>query len=144
VFASVDEADIGMVQKAKAEGLLATFSVDSHPDEVFTGEIAQTRVSSVTNQNVVTYPVVISAQNPALKLLPGMTAYISFEVDSSDDVLKIPRDALNFYPNDVKLVREADRKLIDGTSWKLPSGEEVKEEEVLSTEKKVQARKDRR
>ena len=88
VFASVDEADIGLVQKAQAESRPVTFTVDAHPDELFSGEIEQIRVSSVANQNVVTYPVVIVTSNPDLKLLPGMTASISFEVDSISDVPK--------------------------------------------------------
>ena len=32
-------------------------------------------------QNVVTYPVVLSAANPELKLLPGMTATSRFDID---------------------------------------------------------------
>lgn len=118
VFASVDEADIGLVQKAQAESRPVTFTVDAHPDEMFEGEIEQIRVSSVANQNVVTYPVVIATSNPELKLLPGMTASISFEVDSTTDVAKIPNPALRFFPDDVNQVREQDRHLIDGTSWK--------------------------
>ena len=92
------------------------FSVDAHPDEDFKGETIQIRLSSTTTQNVVTYPVVVSAPNPDLKLLPGMTALISFEVDTADDVLKIPNAALRFYPFDAKHVHEDDRGLLDGSS----------------------------
>ena len=116
VFASVDESEIGFIQKAEAEGRPVTFSVDAHPDEDFKGETTQIRLSSTTTQNVVTYPVVVSAPNPDLKLLPGMTALISFEVDTADDILKIPNAALRFYPLDTKHVREEDRKLLDGSS----------------------------
>jgi HlyD family secretion protein len=115
VFASVDEADIGYIQRAQAEGRPVTFSVDAHPDELFEGQIEQIRVSSVATQGVVTYPVVVAAANPDLKLLPGMTASISFEVDSKADILKIPSPALRFFP-DAKHVREEDRGLLDGTA----------------------------
>ncbi len=129
VFASVDEADIGLIQKAKAEGRSVTFTVDAHPEEVFDGEIEQIRVSSVAEQSVVTYPVVIAASNPDLKLLPGMTASISFEVDTTQDVRKIPNAALRFYPEDVKLVRESDRHLVDGSAWKSKSAAGAEEDE---------------
>ncbi len=147
VFASVDEADIGLIQKAKEEERPVTFTVDAHPDEVFDGAIVQIRVSSVANSNVVTYPVVISASNPDLKLLPGMTASISFEVDSTDDVPKVPNAALRFFPVDVKLVRESDRHLIDGSAWKTSaqnttqSDEEKDELANQTASEKVEAEK---
>lgn len=141
VFASVDEADIGLVQKAQAESRSVTFTVDAHPDEVFEGDIEQIRVSSVANQTVVTYPVVIATTNPDLKLLPGMTASISFEVDSTTDVVKIPNTALRFFPEDVKLVRESDRHLIDGSTWKDNQSDE--EEDRLPAAAKAAKRKNR-
>lgn len=118
VFASVDEADIGLIQVAHREKRPVTFIVDAHPDEVFHGEIEQIRVSSAAESNVVTYPVVIAAKNSELKLLPGMTANISFEVDSTTNGRKIPYAALAFFPDDIKSVRESDRHLIDGSIWK--------------------------
>ncbi|MCO8120992.1 efflux RND transporter periplasmic adaptor subunit [Stieleria sp. TO1_6] len=129
VFASVDEADIGLIQKANQDDRPVTFTVDAHPGEVFNGEIEQIRVSSVATSNVVTYPVVIAASNAELKLLPGMTASISFEVDSTEAVPKIPNAALRFFPDDVKLVRESDRYLIDGSAWKAKPKSEAEEDE---------------
>ncbi|QEG39624.1 efflux RND transporter periplasmic adaptor subunit [Roseimaritima ulvae] len=134
VFASVDEADIGLIQEAKRENRPVTFTVDAHPDEVFEGQIEQIRVSSVANQSVVTYPVIIAASNPDMKLLPGMTTSISFEVDSTEDVPKIPNAALRFFPPDVKLVREQDRALVDGSIWKSkPKTDEEKDENANQT-----------
>jgi len=133
VFASVDEADIGYIQAAKDAGKPVDFTVDAHPDEVFAGEIEQIRVSSVATQNVVTYPVVIAASNPDLKLLPGMTANISFEVDSTENVPKIPNAALRFFPDNVMLVRESDRKLIDGSTWRAPKSDAEKDEAANQT-----------
>jgi HlyD family secretion protein len=91
------------------------FAVDAYPGEVFEGKIAQIRLSSTTSQNVVTYPVVISTPNPELKLLPGMTAEISFRVDQREGVIKVPNAALRFYPLR-EHVREADRPILDGTA----------------------------
>jgi HlyD family secretion protein len=140
VFASVDEADIGLVQKAQAESRPVTFTVDAHPDEVFQGDIEQIRVSSEANQTVVTYPVVISTANPDLKLLPGMTASVSFEVDSTTDVSKIPNAALRFFPDDVNLVRQQDRYLIDGSAWKTDTDAE-QESDLSAGEKAAKRRK---
>ena len=143
VFASVDEADIGLVQKAQAESRPVTFTVDAHPDEVFLGQIEQIRVSSATNQNVVTYPVVIATENPDLKLLPGMTASISFEVDSTTDVPKIPNTALRFFPENAKLVRQQDRPLVDGSMWKDQSSNKKDDDKDLSASEKAKKRRER-
>ena len=113
IFASVDEADIGQIREAQESGKSVEFAVDAYPGEVFAGKIAQIRLASTTTQNVVTYPVVLSTPNPDLKLLPGMTAEISFQVDRRDDVLKVPNAALRFYPLRDH-VREADRAILDG------------------------------
>ena len=115
IFASVDEADIGQIRRAQESGKSVEFAVDAYPGEVFEGRIAQIRLASTTSQNVVTYPVVLSTPNPDLKLLPGMTAEISFQVDRRDDVIKVPNAALRFYPLRDH-VREADRGILDGTA----------------------------
>jgi len=113
IFASVDEADIGMIRRAQEAAKPVQFSVDAYPGELFSGRIAQIRLASTTSQNVVTYPVVIATPNPSLALLPGMTAEISFEVDRRDDVVKVPNGALRFYPLRDH-VRPADRPILDG------------------------------
>jgi len=117
VYASVDETDIGLIREAYERRLPVTFTVDAYPDEVFTGLIEQIRFSATEVQNVVTYPVVVATENPELKLLPSMTAQITFEVDTEQEVLKIPNSALRFYPENIQFVREQDRKLLDGSQW---------------------------
>jgi HlyD family secretion protein len=114
VFASVDETDIGLVQAAQAAGQPVRFTVDAHPDELFIGKIHQIRRNSTTTQNVVTYPVIVSAANPDLKLLPGMTASISFQVGERSAVLRIPNAALRYFPPREQ-VRVEDRKLLEGS-----------------------------
>ncbi len=113
VHASVDEADIGLIQAAQKKSLPVTFTVDAHPNDLFVGKIQEIRLSSTTTQNVVTYPVVVSVPNPDLKLLPGMTASISFEVDRRSHVLKIPNAALRFFPQS-QHVRDQDKPLLEG------------------------------
>jgi HlyD family secretion protein len=114
VFATIDEADIGRIIKAKESGLPVEFTVSAYPEDTFFGEIEQIRKNSTTTENVVTYPVVVAVPNPELKLLPGMTANLSFQVDEREDVLRVPNSALRFYPNNREQVREKDREILDG------------------------------
>jgi HlyD family secretion protein len=48
---------------------------------------------------VISYTVVISAANPDLSLLPGMTANVRVVVDSRDNVLKVANAALRYRPS---------------------------------------------
>jgi HlyD family secretion protein len=134
VFASVDEADIGLIREARRTGQPVRFTVDAYPDDLFHGTIFQIRLNSTTTQNVVTYPVVVSAPNPDLKLLPDMTASISFQVGEKKDVLRIPNAALRFYPLRDH-VRPEDRQLLEGTGP--PVSREPDEERDRTEQKKT-------
>ena len=120
VFASVDETDIGLIREAKEEGQPVKFTVYAYPGELFDGTVSQIRLNSEVNQNVVTYSVVISASNEELKLLPGMTADISFQIEEKHDVVKIPNSAIRFFP-EREHVREDDRDLLDGVREQIES-----------------------
>jgi HlyD family secretion protein len=113
VNASVDEADIGLIKQAQKKNYPVTFTVDAYPDKTFTGSILEIRLNSTTEQNVVTYPVVVSVANPNLELLPGMTASLSFQVDQRANVVKVPNTALRFYPT-AKQVRPEDVAILEG------------------------------
>jgi HlyD family secretion protein len=115
VFASVDEADIGLIRTAQKLGRPVRFTVDAYPRDLFTGLIFQVRNSSTTTQNVVTYPVVIEAKNTELKLMPGMTASLSFLIEERPNVIRIPAAALRFVPA-ADQVRVEDRHHVDGSS----------------------------
>jgi HlyD family secretion protein len=117
VFASVDEADIGLIRAAQERGRAVKFTVDAYPGDLFEGKIAQIRKNSTTTQNVVTYPVVIEAPNPNLKLLPGMTAIITFAIEAKENVLRVPAAALRFVPPPDH-VRPEDRHYVEA----LPTG----------------------
>ena len=96
VETSVDEADIGLVRL----GQRATFTVDSYPARNFKGTVIQIRKAPALSQNVVTYTVIVSAENPDLALFPGMTAYVEIVVDEATNVLRVPNAALRFSPRD--------------------------------------------
>jgi HlyD family secretion protein len=126
VLASVDEADIGLIREAHKRGEPVTFEVDAYPKDTFHGKIAQVRLTPTTVQNVVTYTVVVEAPNTELKLLPGMTATISFQIEKHEKVLKIPNAAFRFHPKPEQ-VCERDRKLLEGKA-----GDEKKDIEKKS------------
>ena len=99
VIADIDEADIGEVK----EGQRVTFTVDAHPDDVFSGVVKQVRQEATTESNVVTYQVVISAPNANLKLKPGLTANVTIFTKEVKNVLSVPSKALKFTPNEKML-----------------------------------------
>jgi HlyD family secretion protein len=113
IFAAVDEADIGKIKEAQKEARPVKFTVDAYPDDLYEGLIEQVRLSSTAVSNVVTYPVVVATPNPDLKLMPGMTASLSFVVEQKQDVIRIPNSALRYFP-DKKHVRENDQPILEG------------------------------
>jgi HlyD family secretion protein len=142
IHASVDEADIGLIRAAQQQSRRVEFTVDAYPYDLFDGQIEEIRLSSTTTQNVVTYPVIVSAPNPELKLLPGMTASISFEIDDRKDVLRIPNAALRFYPQP-KLVRPEDRNLLEGKNSAGDTEEPESTDIGLSATERTEARRQR-
>jgi HlyD family secretion protein len=98
VEAAIDEADVGRLRAA----MPASFAVDAFPRRSFSGEIRQIRKSPQNVQNVVSYTVVISARNPDLALLPGMTANVRIVVEDRPSALKVPNAALRWRPADAE------------------------------------------
>ncbi len=94
VETTVDEADIGRVR----DGQEVTFTVNAYPNDRFRGKVSQVRLAPTNISNVITYTVVIAADNPDLKLLPGMTATVTIITDKRDDVLKVANAALRWKP----------------------------------------------
>lgn len=95
VDTNVDESDVGNVARAQK----ATFIVDSYPDTVFRGTVADIRKAPIVTQNVVTYDVVITVDNSDLKLFPGMTANVTILTAKLEDTLKVPNSVLRFRPS---------------------------------------------
>lgn len=109
VIADIDEADIGGVK----EGQRVTFTVDAYPDDIFEGEVTQVRQEATTESNVVTYEVVISAPNNALKLKPGLTANVTIYTFEKNNVLAVSNRALRFTPNEALLQKDETISDID-------------------------------
>lgn len=92
VETAIDESDVGRI----TEGMTASFTVDAFPGRVFQSKVKQVRKAPVSIQNVVTYTVLLTAENPDLKLLPGMTANASIITEQKEKVLRISNAALRF------------------------------------------------
>lgn len=102
VIADVDEADIGNVE----DGQRVTFTVDAYPNDTFEGVVKQIRLgdssssssATTSTSTVVTYEVVVTADNPDLKLKPRLTANITIYTLERDNVLTVPTKSLRFVP----------------------------------------------
>ena len=98
IEASVAEADVAKVRI----GQTVTFTVDAYGSRSFTGTVNQIRLNPTTQQNVVTYTVIVGVANPDGALLPGMTANASFLVSDHRGTLLIPNAALSYKPADYR------------------------------------------
>ena len=94
VDTNVSESDIA----GAVEGANASFTVDAFPKRTFQGRVAQVRQAPVSVQNVITYDVVITVDNPDLLLKPGMTATARIVTAQAVNVLRVPSQALRFTP----------------------------------------------
>lgn len=93
VEATIPEADIGNVR----EGQPVTFTADAYRRK-FNGFVKQIRKFATTTNNVVTYPVIIEAENPDEMLFPGMTATLSIETARAENALVVSSAAFRFRP----------------------------------------------
>ena len=86
---AVSEADIGVIK----QGQPVTFTVDAYSSQTFEGSVRQIRLSPTMTSNVVVYTVVIDVDNNDLKLMPGMTAFVTIVVNSAKDTWKATNSA---------------------------------------------------
>ncbi|SLN14589.1 Macrolide export protein MacA [Roseovarius gaetbuli] len=102
IHARIDETDIGKVKLGQS----AKFTVDAFPDRAFEGTVKLVRKSPEVVQNVVTYTVIIGTENTEQLLLPGMTANIRLLVMESEPLVKVPRAAIEFSPDNMSAQSE--------------------------------------
>ncbi|MBT28645.1 MAG: efflux transporter periplasmic adaptor subunit [Thalassobius sp.] len=117
VEADVDEADIGQVKL----GQRVMFTVDAYPGDEFKGEVTQIRLEPEEESNVVTYTVIIKADNPDLKLMPGLTASITVYTLELPNVLTLEAKALRFQP-DQQVMAQYMEQVNDGEGPKMAEG----------------------
>jgi HlyD family secretion protein len=95
IDATVPEADVGNIRV----GQEVTFTADAYRRK-FTGKVKQIRRAATTTNNVVTFPVIIEAENPGEMLFPGMTATLSIETARAENALAVSAAAFRFRPKD--------------------------------------------
>jgi len=110
IEASVDESDIGIVEK----GQQVRFTVQSYPDDIFYGTVSQIQLNPTETSNVVTYTVIVDAPNKAGTLLPGMTATADFVVETAVNELMVPNAALNFRLDETDQADDPAIYILDG------------------------------
>lgn len=93
VEATIPEADVGNIQVGQS----VTFTADAYRRK-FQGRVRQIRLAATTTNNVVTYPIIIEAENPKEMLFPGMTATLSIETARAEDVPAVSAAAFRFRP----------------------------------------------
>ena len=103
VEATIPEADIGNVKV----GQPVSFTADAYRRK-FSGKVIQVRRAATTTNNVVTFPVIIEAENPDEMLFPGMTATLSIETARAEDVVAVAAAAFRFRPKPEDLERLGD------------------------------------
>ena len=94
IDSSFAEADVGRIKVGQA----VQFTVDAFPERTFNASVRQVRLNPTTQQNVVTYDVVVGVDNPGQILMPGMTAYVNVQVAQRKAVRVVPNAALRFRP----------------------------------------------
>ena len=119
VKGKVDESDIGKVYL----GQRARIKVESFKDKTFDGKVTKISPMGVEKDNVTTFEVRVSIQNPGGELKAEMTANAEIILDEHKNVLQIPEGAI-LYDKDKKarlrfLIRRAKKARI-----KLPSTSE--------------------
>lgn len=124
VWASVNEADIGNIRPDQR----VTFTVDAFPGEKFEGYVGKIRLNATMSQNVVTYVVEVVTDNSSGRLLPYLTANLSFEVKRKDGALAVPNSALRFTPEDENIADGVDMEKFEEQSkiWVLDGVDKVR------------------
>jgi HlyD family secretion protein len=97
VKGKVDESDIGHVYL----GQPARIRVETFKDKTFTGHVTKIAPMGVEKDNVTTFEVRVSINNPGGELKAEMTANAEIILDEHHDVLTVPESAL-LYDKDKK------------------------------------------
>ncbi len=97
VKGKVDESDIGKVYL----GQPARIRVETFKDKIFTGKVTKISPMGVEKDNVTTFEVRVSINNPGGELKAEMTANAEILLDEHKNVLMIPEGAI-MYDKDKK------------------------------------------
>ncbi len=108
IWVPVNEADIGTIEI----GMPVRFTVDAFPGKDFVGKVRRVRLNASMTSNVVTYTVEVATDNPDGKLLPYLTANVSFIQAETASALRVPVAALRWKPENYELPEELAGKSV--------------------------------
>lgn len=92
VRGKVDEADIGGVRL----GMTARITTESFREQTFTGKVTQISPIGVEKDNVTTFEVEVSIDNPGQQLKANMTANAEVILEERADTLVVPEAAITY------------------------------------------------
>ena len=110
VKGKVDESDIGRVYL----GQPARIKVESFKDKTFKGVVTKISPMGVEKDNVTTFEVRVSIENPGGELKAEMTANAEIILDEHKNVLQIPEGAIIYDKDRNASVQVPDPKAKDG------------------------------
>jgi HlyD family secretion protein len=110
VKGKVDESDIGKVYL----GQPARIKVESFKDKSFTGKVTKISPMGVEKDNVTTFEVRVSINNPGGELKAAMTANAEIILEEHKNVLQIPEGAVLYGKDKKASVEVPDRDAKDG------------------------------
>jgi HlyD family secretion protein len=110
VKGKVDESDIGKVYL----GQPARIKVESFKDKTFNGKVTKISPMGVEKDNVTTFEVRVSINNPGGELKAEMTANAEIILDEHKNVLQIPEGAIIYDKDKKASVDIPDPKAKDG------------------------------
>ncbi len=111
VQGKVDEADIAHVYM----GQPARIKVESFRDRVFNGKVTKIAPLGVEKDNVTTFEVRVSIDNPGGELKANMTANAEILLDEHKGVLTVPENAVSYDNQKNATVQVPDPSQKDGT-----------------------------
>ena len=115
VDGKVDQADIGSVYL----GQPARIHVESFPNEIFHGNVTRISPLGVEKNNVTTFEVRVSIDNPGGKLKVKMTANADIIVTEHHNALSVPEQAMSWNSHKQAFVYVPDPKAKSGET-KIP------------------------
>lgn len=110
VQGKVDEADIAHVYM----GQPARIKVESFRDRLFNGKVTKIAPMGVEKDNVTTFEVRVSINNPGGELKANMTANAEIILDEHKGVLTVPENAVIYDGQKNAFVQVPDKKQKDG------------------------------
>ena len=110
VQGKVDEADIAHVYMSQP----ARIKVESFRDRFFTGKVTKIAPLGVEKDNVTTFEVRVSIDNPGGELKANMTANAEILLDEHKGVLTVPENAVSYDNQKNATVQVPDSKQKDG------------------------------